>query len=319
MIEQNNLFQSNTTKEIPKIFMIKKLKKSNLWSKQEDELLLNISKNYVNKNWLEISKSIEKKNPAQCSNRYLKIKPGIKKGNWLSEEDNLIKQNVKNLGKKWSQISKLMVNRTGKQIRDRYLNYLDSNFKKERFSFEEDEKIKELYIKYGAKWTRISQHVLERTPDMIKNRFYSYLKSKIHVYERRKSTFNRLWIKKNKIKKIKNGKNVVKNESNSILNKTDGSIIEEKKIEKIKFFNNENLKISQENNFEKIKIFKKSYRKLYACNVDQFTFFARPKSNGNLFEKYFENPTNLIRFTYFYLENSKNLLKNNFNSNNSYF
>jgi hypothetical protein len=36
----------------------------------------------------------------------------------------------KTIGGKWSKIAKKMVNRTGKQIRDRFVNYLDESLKK---------------------------------------------------------------------------------------------------------------------------------------------------------------------------------------------
>ena len=330
-VELDNTVLINQIKnrgETKKIFMIKKIKKFNFWTKEEDQLLLNIAEKYVSKNWLEISKSFEKKNSVQCSARYLKIKPGIKRGHWILEEDNLIKNNVKILGTKWSRISKLMINRTGKQIRDRYLNYLDSNFKKEKFTLEEDDKIKELYINLGSKWTKISHQISGRTPDMIKNRFYSFLKSKIHVYERRNFKFKRIWMKKQiKIKNIKEIENIKKFPFETCkLNKIQ---MEDKSVGKVKVFNNEVLKIANENNFEKIQI-KKEDILLNECKVNQFTLIAKTPINSvfdtiredfdvNNLEKFFENPLNLNRFTYFYLENSKMLLKNNFNRNNSYF
>ena len=335
-IEVDNLNLLNkiiNKKELKKIFMIKKIKKFNFWSKEEDQILLNIAEKYVNKNWLEISKSFEKKNSVQCSARYLKIKPGIKRGHWILEEDNLIKNNVKILGTKWSRISKLMINRTGKQIRDRYLNYLDSNFKKEKFTLDEDEKIKELYISLGSKWTKISHQIAGRTPDMIKNRFYSFLKSKIHVYERRNFKIKRIWMKK-QIKSAKKLENLLEFESLKKYpfetSKSNKSQIEEKGAAKVKNFNIEKLEISNVNYFEKIQIKKDEDKLLNECKVNQFTLIAQTPSNlilesvredfdVNNLEKFFENPLNLNRFTYFYLENSKMLLKNNFNRNNIFF
>jgi hypothetical protein len=166
-----------------KIFIIKKFKKFNFWSPEEDNLLLDITAKLSTKKWIQIAKKFKNKSPVQCSARYLKIKPGIKKGHWTVDEDKQIEEYVNKYGTKWSQISRMIKNRTGKQIRDRYMNYILSTINRKRFTKEEDTKLKGLYIKYGTKWTEISKQFEGRSPEMIKNRFYSFLKPKIHSYE----------------------------------------------------------------------------------------------------------------------------------------
>jgi len=69
--------------------------------------------------------------------------------------------------------------RTGKQIRDRFLNNLDIRFKKRKFSEEEDKVILKYHIIYGNKWSEIAKKMEARTGDMVKNRFYSFLKKKL--------------------------------------------------------------------------------------------------------------------------------------------
>jgi myb proto-oncogene protein len=59
---------------------------------------------------------------------------------------------VRKFGKNRALISKNMPSRSGKQIRDRYLNTLDPNTRKENFSNEEDLKLLELFSKYGPAW-----------------------------------------------------------------------------------------------------------------------------------------------------------------------
>ena len=65
--------------------------------------------------------------------------------------------------------------RTGKQIRDRYLNSLDKRVIKRKFNNNEDEQIIKLYKKYGNSWSTIAKFLQGRTGDMVKNRFYSKL------------------------------------------------------------------------------------------------------------------------------------------------
>jgi len=73
-----------------------------------------------------------------------------------------------------------MKSRNGKQIRDRFINVLDPDVKKGKFSYKEDKRIKELYLKYGPRWATIARGLPNRTPDMIKNRFHSSIKKYLH-------------------------------------------------------------------------------------------------------------------------------------------
>ena len=98
------------------------------------------------------------------------------KGAWGREEDEKIMRLVQIYGKSWSKISKVLVTRNGKQIRDRFINVLDPEIKKGKFTEEEDKTLIALYMHYGPKWATIAKHFLNRTADMIKNRFHSSIK-----------------------------------------------------------------------------------------------------------------------------------------------
>ena len=166
----------NTRKN--KIFSIKKVINQKKWSNEEDELLIKIVQENNEKNWKKISTYFHNKNPLQCFSRYKRIKPGIRKGFWQKEEDELILSLIKKYGKNWSKISHLIKTRNGKQIRDRYINILAPNINKNKFSQEEDNLLLRLYKKFGPKWSKIHNYFKERTTDMIKNRFHSTLKRK---------------------------------------------------------------------------------------------------------------------------------------------
>lgn len=161
------------------VFEIKKIKNQKKWTKEEDGLLIELAKQFKEKHWKEISENFVRKNALQCFSRYKRIKPGIVKGSWKKEEDMKIIELVQKHGKVWSRISKALGTRNGKQIRDRYINVLDPEIKKGKFSLEEDEKLIELYLKYGPKWATIAKFYPDRTADMIKNRFHSSVKKRI--------------------------------------------------------------------------------------------------------------------------------------------
>ena len=63
----------------------KKLKKPNLWTKEEDKILLQNVERFNFKNWNLIASYIKGRTAIQCSARYKRIKPGIKKGYWTKE------------------------------------------------------------------------------------------------------------------------------------------------------------------------------------------------------------------------------------------
>jgi hypothetical protein len=168
------------------IFLINKVRKIKKWTAMEDKLLMIISKNYGHKNWNAIASHFDERTPIQCCARYKRLRPGGVKGIWTNREDKKVIKLVKQYGRDWGLISKLMIIRTGKQIRDRYLNSLDPCLNKAKFTPEEDEIIVKYYLKFGSKWTKIASFLKGRSGDMVKNRFYTFLKK--HAEEVRANT-----------------------------------------------------------------------------------------------------------------------------------
>ena len=119
----------------------------------------------------------------------------ISKGSWTLAEDEKIVSLVSVFGKSWSKIAKLMKSRNGKQIRDRFINVLDPQVKKGKFSDEEDFLLVSLFNQYGPKWALISKSFYNRSPDMIKNRFHSSIKKKM-------TKLTRSFMKENKEQKL---------------------------------------------------------------------------------------------------------------------
>ena len=158
-------------------------KKPSIWSEEEDKILIEKSKEYGYKNWATVASFIPGRSAIQCSARYKRIQPGLIKGAWTPEEDQELLRLYRYYGKNWSHISKSMPHRTGKQIRDRFLNALDDNLKKDKFTKEEDRKVVKWYKVYGNSWCRIAKKIKGRTGDMVKNRFYSSLKNHLDEFD----------------------------------------------------------------------------------------------------------------------------------------
>lgn len=166
-------------KDLNLIFSIKKVKNQKKWTREEDEMLIILAEKYGEKHWKEISKKFAKKNSLQCFSRYKRIRPGIIKGSWKKEEDLRIVDLVARYGKSWSKISKILGTRNGKQIRDRFINVLDPEIRKGKFTEEEDLRLVNLFKQLGPKWATIAKFYPNRTADMIKNRFHSSIKKRI--------------------------------------------------------------------------------------------------------------------------------------------
>jgi hypothetical protein len=285
-----------------KIFIIKKFKKFNFWSPEEDNLLLDITGKLSIKKWIQISKKFKNKSPVQCSARYLKIKPGIKKGHWTVDEDKKIEELVNKYGTKWSHISRMIKNRTGKQIRDRYMNYILSTINRKRFTKDEDIKLKGLYIKYGTKWTEISKQFEGRSPEMIKNRFYSFLKPKIHSYETLSAVNSRSVGFKRNLKLIhlhSQNKNNIQNFNNlEIIH--DSNLTFSNLIEKTKVF-----EVSFVNSFSILGI-----EKTLMNQIKQNSIYYIIPSNENIqeLEILLENPVNFSNFCNLYLDYSNSCI-----------
>lgn len=80
---------------------------------------------------------------------------------------------MKTHGEKWTKIAACIGGRTGKQVRDRYLNYLKPSIKQKRWTPQEDELLESLYKEHGNKWSTIASCLGDRTENQVKNRFYS--------------------------------------------------------------------------------------------------------------------------------------------------
>jgi hypothetical protein len=93
------------------------------------------------------------------------------------QEDALIVMLVENFGQKnWQLIAKALINRTPRQVRERFRNYLSPGLTNGPWSRNEDELLKNLYFEYGPKWSKISTFFKSRSDVNIKNRWSSISK-----------------------------------------------------------------------------------------------------------------------------------------------
>ena len=130
------------------------------WTEEEDRALKEIISLHGAKNWKRIALLLDTaRTDVQCLHRWNKVlKPGLHKGSWSKEEDEIVYNMVvlHGVGKvKWSSIASELPGRIGKQCRERWFNHLDPSIIKGEWSSEEEIIFYEAQKHFGNRWSEI--------------------------------------------------------------------------------------------------------------------------------------------------------------------
>ncbi|CAN8325028.1 unnamed protein product [Cochlearia groenlandica] len=106
---------------------------------------------------------------------------GVKKGPWLSEEDEKLTVYISENGYgNWRSLPKLAgLNRCGKSCRLRWMNYLRPDIRRGEFSDDEESTIVRLHALLGNKWSKIASQLPGRTDNEIKNYWNTHMRKKL--------------------------------------------------------------------------------------------------------------------------------------------
>lgn len=96
---------------------------------------------------------------------------------WTEEQTQILENCMKkNPSMSWTEISKLIPGKNGKQVRERWINVVNPAINRQQLSQEEKNKIINLVKIHGKKWVLISKKINNgRTQNHIKNFYNSYL------------------------------------------------------------------------------------------------------------------------------------------------
>ncbi|KAM0877510.1 hypothetical protein ACQ4PT_035448 [Festuca glaucescens] len=100
---------------------------------------------------------------------------------WSAEEDDVLRAQIAHLGtENWTVIATQFKDKTARQCRRRWYNYLNTECKKGGWSREEDKLLCEAQKLLGNKWTEIAKVVSGRTDNAVKNRFSTLCKRRVN-------------------------------------------------------------------------------------------------------------------------------------------
>ena len=98
---------------------------------------------------------------------------------WQPEEEAKLQAQVQLHGQKsWSLISRSLPGRTGKQCRERYLNHLRPDIKRQSWTSEEELVLAEGHARLGTRWSSLVHLLPGRTENQIKNHWNATLRCK---------------------------------------------------------------------------------------------------------------------------------------------
>lgn len=150
-----------------------KKRPANKWTEQEYSTLIALVRQ-SGEDWNRIAVKLENKTAKQCMQKFKNSQRSAKKGNWTSQEDELLFAWVDQHGPtKWTECSKEIKGRCGKQCRERWVNILNPDVKKGNWSDHEQDVIFNSLSTYNTSWSAMSHILPGRTENSIKNYFYS--------------------------------------------------------------------------------------------------------------------------------------------------
>lgn len=159
-----------------KIFLIQKIIKKT-WTKEQDQVLFNILDFTKRGKWKFASMVLNyQKTPLECFHRFKKLNDNYFKGKWSKEEDEKLKELVNKYGRKWKFISTLLGNRSNKQVRNRYIDYLDNKILTTKFTKTDDKIIFEIFVDHGLKRNAYIEKMPKRSFRQVRNRLTYLLK-----------------------------------------------------------------------------------------------------------------------------------------------
>lgn len=110
-------------------------------------------------------------------NNKVGARTSTKRRMFTPEEDEILRKSVAVKGMKtWNEIAKQLPERTARQCRDRYFNYLSPRIVQTPWDRQEDELLVKKVSEIGTHWSMIANFFPTRSDNNLKNRWHSVIK-----------------------------------------------------------------------------------------------------------------------------------------------
>jgi len=152
---------------------------SSRWTQSEDEKLMALVEKHGTKNWKKITEYLDHRTAIQCFyrwNKVLKLKKFDKP--FSKEEDEVILEFVNKVGfSKWTECTKILKNRTSKQIKEHwYKNLANEDSLLAVWTPDDELRLLNIVCLYGTCWSKIKKIFKFKNENTLKNKFYSILR-----------------------------------------------------------------------------------------------------------------------------------------------
>lgn len=112
-VSQDNANASISQKAVRKLLNTKEKAIPQRWTNEEDDQLRNAVARFGERNWKAIAEKVTGRNHTQCLQRWTKVlAPGLIKGHWRPDEDQLLRELVAEGRKNWGQVAVQIPGRT---------------------------------------------------------------------------------------------------------------------------------------------------------------------------------------------------------------
>jgi hypothetical protein len=151
------------------------------WSDSDNALLISLVSGTAEADWDSIAKQFPTKTAQQVADRWTKVlNPELLKGSWTAAEDAAITEWIASHGpRNWSSLAATLPGRLGKQCRERWINSLNPDVRRDAWTDEEDRILIEHQRLWGNKWAKIAALLPGRTDNSVKNRWNSSLRRQL--------------------------------------------------------------------------------------------------------------------------------------------
>jgi hypothetical protein len=144
------------------------------WTQVEDASLIFLVKQYGARNWNGIAGFMHRRNGKQCRERWkTNLSESLNKAPWTEDEDALLIAKQKELGNKWSEISKFLQCRSTEGVRNRWKVILRAEKKLTKQRLKTNKDIAENYNLSESVWNKNQNGslLIEKQKEMLVNQW----------------------------------------------------------------------------------------------------------------------------------------------------